>query len=150
MNGALNTEAETLAHSKASVHWAWNVSLWLRALGFRLRSLLFRAAPASGVTLDVLPIPADVKARQSHQASRRGWVRELSVVGIIVAGLGALIGFSLYLAAMRIYQVDECMELYVAKILATAQDKAVAGHVTLFQVLLSWFIPATSRSVDLF
>ncbi|MGN6555933.1 MAG: hypothetical protein ACTHLW_19675 [Verrucomicrobiota bacterium] len=42
------------------------------------------------------------------------------------------------------------MELYVAKILATAQDKAVAGHVTLFQVLLSWFIPATSRSVDLF
>ena len=63
-------------------------------------------------------------------------------------GLASLMWLSLYLAAMRIYQVDECMETYVAKVLSTGQGKSAAGHVTLFQVLLSFVIPSNGRSVD--
>ena len=69
---------------------------------------------------------------------------------LLLTTLTGLFWFSMYLAAMRIYQVDECMEVYVARVLATAQDKDVAGHVTFMQVLLSWVLPKTASSVDLF
>lgn len=58
--------------------------------------------------------------------------------------------FSLQLAATRIYQVDECMEVYVAHVLASAPDKAAAGHVTLFQIVISWLLPKSANSVTLF
>ncbi|HEY4984271.1 MAG TPA: hypothetical protein VIJ24_04345, partial [Verrucomicrobiae bacterium] len=64
--------------------------------------------------------------------------------------LAGLIWFSLHLASMRIYQVDECTEVYVARTLATDSARANVGHVTLFQALLSPFTRAFSCSADLF
>ena len=38
-----------------------------------------------------------------------------------LGSLAALMGFSVYLAATRTYQVDECMEVVVARILVAGQ-----------------------------
>lgn len=74
--------------------------------------------------------------------------RLLAVVLIVLLGL--LVWLSLHLAGNRIYQVDECTEVYVANILATGQAKSNSpGHITLFQVLLSPLMRGTSGSVDL-
>jgi hypothetical protein len=69
---------------------------------------------------------------------------------LLLAMVFALIWSSMYLAAMRIYQVDECMEVYVASVLKTGQNTASAGHVTLLQIILSWILPSGAASVDLF
>jgi hypothetical protein len=72
------------------------------------------------------------------------------VICILLAGVAGLVCFSLHLAMMRIYQVDECTEVYNAKTLATDSTWANLGHVTLFQVLLSPFLRGFSCSADLF
>jgi hypothetical protein len=77
------------------------------------------------------------------------YVNRILVV-IILSILAGLLWLSLHLAAMRILQVDECMEIHGARVLATAPDKSVVGHVTLFQVALSLVTGWTSRSIDLF
>jgi hypothetical protein len=69
--------------------------------------------------------------------------------GVLILGVVYLLWFSLQLAAMRLYQVDECMEVYVAKVLASGVDKMAAGHVTLFQIPLSWLMRAGASSADL-
>jgi hypothetical protein len=68
---------------------------------------------------------------------------------LLLGGIAWLIGFSLQLAATRIFQVDECMEVYVARILASVPDKTSAGHVTLFQVALSGFLSNSADTVAL-
>jgi hypothetical protein len=74
-------------------------------------------------------------------------LKAILVVGLLGILVGLLWG-SLLLAAGRMYQVDECMEVYVARTLTTATDKAVAGHVTLFQILLSAVISSSEKSAD--
>ncbi|MGH7990197.1 MAG: hypothetical protein ACREDS_08435, partial [Limisphaerales bacterium] len=69
---------------------------------------------------------------------------------VLLAGLAGLVWFSLRLALTGIYQVDECTEVYVAHVLALGQAKADAEYVTLFQVLLSFFIHGYTKSADLF
>lgn len=69
---------------------------------------------------------------------------------ILIAGLVGLVWFSLHLAMIRIYQVDECTEVYNAKTLALDPVKADLGHVTLFQVLLSPFMRGFTISADFF
>ena len=69
---------------------------------------------------------------------------------ILLGGLAALMGFSVYLAATRIYQVDECNELIVARILATGQAKTYAGSIGLLQFPLAWAVHGATRSVDFF
>ena len=39
-----------------------------------------------------------------------------AAIWILLGGLAALMGLSVYLAITRIYQVDECIELIVARI----------------------------------
>jgi hypothetical protein len=74
-----------------------------------------------------------------------------AIVWILLLGMmGALLWFSLHLAGVRIYQVDECMEVFAASILKVGVDKGAAGHVTLLQIVLSWVLPGSSCSVDLF
>lgn len=71
-------------------------------------------------------------------------------VSLLLGALGALIWFSMYLAAFRIYQVDECTETYVARILAMGQAQTQSpGHLTLFQVLLSTVVHGDGKSADL-
>jgi hypothetical protein len=69
-------------------------------------------------------------------------------VWILLGGLAALMGFSVYLAATRIYQVDECAELIVAKIVATGQAKTYLGSIGLLQFPLSWAVHGATRSAD--
>ncbi len=86
-------------------------------------------------------------------AKWRSWRAEINAPKtalslLLLAGVTALGIHSLYLAAMRIYQVDECMEVYVARMLRGVGDKSAAGHVTLFQILLSFCLRAGATSTD--
>src|SRR5579859_1773916 len=63
--------------------------------------------------------------------------------------LSALVWFSLHLAGSRIYQVDECCNVYVARLFATGQGHQTTGA-DLFQLLLSLFCRGAARSADLF
>lgn len=100
------------------------------------------AAAEDNKKIKGLPPPSGVPSGGGLRFAR---VVALALGISVVAALGC---FSLWLAAMRIYQVDECMEVYVARILATG-NIAVAGHVTLFQVILSFFLHGPARSADL-
>jgi hypothetical protein len=71
-------------------------------------------------------------------------------IWILLGGLAVLMGFSVYLAATRIYQVDECNELIVARILATGQASTHPGVIGLLQFPLSWAIHGATRSAEFF
>jgi len=64
-----------------------------------------------------------------------------------VLSLVALGWFALYLAAMRIYQVDEACNVFVAAKLMSGQ---LEGPSDVYQVMLSWVLPAGGQSVELF
>jgi hypothetical protein len=69
---------------------------------------------------------------------------------ILLGGLAALMGFSIYLAATRIYQVDECDELYFVRLMATGQAKTYSGVMLLLQFPLLWAVHSATRSADFF
>lgn len=75
----------------------------------------------------------------------RAW-KIVSYAGLAV-GVMALGWLAFYLAAMRIYQVDECGNVYVAHMLS--QGRTEAG-MDLFQFILSRGMSAISRSADMF
>lgn len=68
----------------------------------------------------------------------------------LIGGLGGLVWFSLHLAGKRIFQVDECQNVYVAKILATGQTKTAYANLSLVQFPLAWVAHGGTRSIDLF
>lgn len=83
-------------------------------------------------------------------AARIASVRGLAVC-LILAGLGFLVWLSLQISAMRIFQVDECTEVYVAKVLTLGRER-IAGleDIGLFQVFLSWVVAGGHRAMELF
>ena len=46
---------------------------------------------------------------------------ERTLLCLVAGGLAALIWFSLRLAAMRMFQVDECNNIFVARMIATGR-----------------------------
>jgi len=66
---------------------------------------------------------------------------------ILLGSVAFLIWFSLQLGAMRIYQAEECSNISVARLLATGET---SPGVDLFHVLLSWVLPDSTRSADLY
>lgn len=62
------------------------------------------------------------------------------LIAVLAGMLGVLVWFSFHLAQIRIYQVDECTELYIARMFATGQMATGAGFVTLFQLILSCLV----------
>ena len=66
------------------------------------------------------------------------------------AALLALFLFSLHLARTRIYQVDECDTLFVARVLATGQSDAFQTGLTLFHVPFMALARHATESVRLF
>lgn len=66
---------------------------------------------------------------------------------VLLAGVGVLGWLSFSLAGFRIYQVDECLNVFAARMIATHQP---TGGMDLFQLLLSWLMPAGARAVELF
>jgi hypothetical protein len=69
---------------------------------------------------------------------------------ILLGSLAVLMGLSVHLAITRIYQVDECSELTVARILATGQAKTYSGSIGLLQFPLSWAVQGATRSADFY
>jgi hypothetical protein len=78
---------------------------------------------------------------------RPGTVVLVLLSSALVLALGR---FSFHLAAMRIFQVDECCNIQVAHFVATGQAKSIPGSVDMFQFLLSWLGHGATRSIDLF
>ena len=64
-----------------------------------------------------------------------------------MAGIAFLGWISFYLAAMRIYQVDECLNVFRARRISYGQS--VPGS-DLFQLILSLVLPKGARAADLF
>jgi hypothetical protein len=71
---------------------------------------------------------------------------------ILLVGLAVLVCLSIHLSATRCYQVDECFEVAVAKILASGQAKSYAGNLNLglLQFPLACAIRGASRAADFF
>lgn len=66
--------------------------------------------------------------------------------GASVLFLAVLVWLSLYLGAHRIFQVDECTEVYTARLLATGRAQLHPGGIALLQFPLSWLAKNASHS----
>lgn len=66
---------------------------------------------------------------------------------LLLAGVLLLGWLSFSLAGLRIYQVDECLNVFVARTIATHQS---SPGMDLFQLMLSWFLPLGARAAELF
>src|SRR3954470_1253831 len=77
-------------------------------------------------------------------------MKRLLIVIPLLAGLVFLVWFSLRLAGNRIYQVDECQNIYVAHLLNTGQAKTSFTAITLFIMPLMWLTRHAVESADLF
>jgi hypothetical protein len=71
--------------------------------------------------------------------------------GVFLALLAWLVRYSAHLAAVRIYQVDECQNVYMARVLASGQASEFFTNASLFLLgPLSWIAKNCHRSEDLF
>jgi len=68
----------------------------------------------------------------------------------LLGSIALLLLFSAYLAATRIYQVDECQNIYMARILAIGQAKTFITNTEVLLLPLSWLARETTHSNDLF
>ena len=72
-------------------------------------------------------------------------------VGMLLGILLTLVWLSVRLAAIRIFQVDECQNLYMARILATGQASEFFTNASLFLLgPLSWMSRSAVQSAELF
>ena len=71
------------------------------------------------------------------------------LTGVLVVLTVLLVWFSLHLAESRIFQVDECTEVYTARLLATGQAKAYHGAIGLLQFPIAWVAKTAARSEQL-
>ena len=69
---------------------------------------------------------------------------------LLVASLVVLLLASHWLARHRMYQVDECQNVYVARLLATGEAKNAFTGVTLFLAPIAWMARNAGQSVELF
>ena len=73
------------------------------------------------------------------------------LVALLLIGLGILAWYSSWLAANRIYQVDECQNLYMARVLATGQAASFFTSGSLFLLgPLSWITRHCASSETMF
>jgi hypothetical protein len=106
--------------------------------------------------IDQFPDAVPASLANTPPGSLTRWWRNRAGVGALVwkvalcaalaAGVVALGGFALYLAAMRIYQVDEACNIRVAQL--AAMGKPVGFD--LFQILLSRVLPRDGASAEIF
>jgi hypothetical protein len=85
-------------------------------------------------------------------AKAEGAVTHLSkpLVIALIANLCALLLFSYWLAGHRLYQVDECQNMFVARLLATGKAEASYTGVTLFVAPLAWVAGRATNSSEMF
>jgi hypothetical protein len=77
-------------------------------------------------------------------------VKRLLISIALVAGLIGLVWFSYRLAGNRIYQVDECQNIYTARLISSGQAKTSFAGITLFLAPLVWLTRNSVHSVDMF
>src|SRR5215813_5046571 len=77
--------------------------------------------------------------------------RRIVWIVLIIAFLGSLAWYSSFLAANRIYQVDECQNIYMARVLATGKSSEFFTNASLFLLgPLSWLTKTLERSENIF
>jgi hypothetical protein len=82
---------------------------------------------------------ARLSASVGPEGSRTAAIGRGVLVTLLLVGLATLAWYSAWLAANRIYQVDECQNLYMARILATGQAATFFTNGSLFLLgPLSW------------
>jgi hypothetical protein len=86
------------------------------------------------------------KMEESHRTRILGWL----FAACLLCGLAFLGWFSFHLASIRILQVDECGNVFVAKHVAAHEAAKLGGSIDLYQCILSLFARGASRSIDLF
>ena len=91
-------------------------------------------------------IPASGQSTRAQARAASPVFAAVSVV-LLIAGIILLGWLSFSLAGSRIYQVDECLNVYVAHMIATHQ---ASYGMELFQLFLSWILPIGARSAELF
>jgi hypothetical protein len=70
---------------------------------------------------------------------------------LVIGFLGSLAWYSSFLAANRIYQVDECQNIYMARVLATGQSSEFFTNASLFLLgPLSWLTRRLQQSENIF
>src|SRR6478752_10435060 len=69
---------------------------------------------------------------------------------LLIVALAALVWFSHHLAGIRIYQVDECENVCVAKILAAGQQSSSYVFLSLLHFPLAWISRGATHAIDLF
>ena len=77
-------------------------------------------------------------------------MKRLLILIPLATGLLFLVWFSQRLAGNRIYQVDECQNIYVAHLLGTGQANTSFTAITLFIMPLMWLTRHAVNSVDMF
>jgi hypothetical protein len=97
--------------------------------------------------LPINPAVSTVGGGTRAQVGTKARLLGVGSMGLLLAGLAVLGWFSFFLAATRIYQVDECLNVFAARLIATRQSPAAMDF---FQLLLSWLLPAGARAADLF
>jgi hypothetical protein len=70
----------------------------------------------------------------------------LSIV-LLLAGISVLGWLSFSLAGIRIYQVDECVNVFAARLITVHEN---TPGMDLFQLLLAWVLPTGARAAELF
>jgi len=90
--------------------------------------------------------------RQKTNGKVTGGMTRLStaVVILLLANLSALLLFSYWLAGHRLYQVDECQNMFVARLLATGKAEDSYTGITLFVTPLSWLAGRATNSSEMF
>jgi hypothetical protein len=72
------------------------------------------------------------------------------LLAVLLGSIIFLVWFSLQLAQVRIFQVDECEYVYAAKILEQHQQEKFYTILSLLEVPLIWLARGATRSIDLF
>lgn len=88
-------------------------------------------------------------ASQETRAPARAASPLLAAISVVslLAGILVLGWLSFSLAGLRIYQVDECVNVLGARMIAAHES---TEGMDLFQLLLSWVLPAGARAAELF
>src|SRR5438093_1210959 len=70
-------------------------------------------------------------------ALARFLARDRALDWVLAGSVASLIWFSFRLAAMRMFQVDECNNIFAARMVATGQAHSNLGNIDLFQLALA-------------
>ena len=125
--------------------------IWARKVaGLGLNRLAQPSTPKAGDPGERTDSGSDTSQVASPSGNPGRRVLEWMLIAAFLAGLSFLAWFSFHLASIRIFQVDECANVFVAKYLALGEAAKLGGSIDLFQCILSLFEHGVTRSIDLF